>query len=64
MIMVRTYLPISFVDFIDKNKDDPFFIYYPMALVHDPFLPTPDSDDWNDLEKETNEINQSISPTC
>ena len=39
------------VDFIDKNKDDPFFIYYPMALVHDPFLPTPDSDDWNDLEK-------------
>ena len=39
------------VDFIDKNKDDPFFIYYPMALVHDPFLPTPDSDDWRDLEK-------------
>ena len=39
------------VDFIDKNKDDPFFIYYPMALVHDPFLPTPDSVDWNDLEK-------------
>ncbi len=39
------------VDFIDKNKDDPFFIYYPMALVHDPFLPTPDSSDWTDLEK-------------
>jgi len=39
------------VDFIDKNKDDPFFIYYPMALVHDPFLPTPDSEDWTDLEK-------------
>ena len=39
------------VDFIDKNKYDPFFIYYPMALVHDPFLPTPDSDDWTDLEK-------------
>ena len=39
------------VDFIDKNKDDPFFIYYPMALVHDPFLPTPDSDDWNYIEK-------------
>ena len=39
------------IDFIDKNKDDPFFIYYPMALVHDPFLPTPDSNDWNDLEK-------------
>ena len=39
------------VDFIDKNKDDPFFIYYPMALVHDPLLPTPDSDDWKDIEK-------------
>ena len=39
------------IDFIDKNKEEPFFIYYPMALVHDPFLPTPDSDDWSDLEK-------------
>ena len=39
------------VDFIDKNRDDPFFIYYPMALVHDPFLPTPDSDVWKDIEK-------------
>ena len=39
------------VDFINKNKDDPFFIYYPMALVHDPFLPTPDSNDWTDLDK-------------
>ena len=47
------------VDFINKNKDDPFFIYYPMALVHDPFLPTPDSDDWNDLEKR-NEGNKPI----
>ena len=42
------------VDFIDKNKDDPFFIYYPMALVHDPFLPTPDSNDWTDLDKRNN----------
>ena len=39
------------IDFIDKNKEESFFIYYPMALVHDPFLPTPDSDDWNALEK-------------
>ena len=42
------------VDFINKNKDDPFFIYYPMALVHDPFLPTPDSNDWTDLDKRNN----------
>ena len=42
------------VNFINKNKDDPFFIYYPMALVHDPFLPTPDSNDWTDLDKRNN----------
>ena len=34
------------LDFIDRNKDEPFFVYYPMVLVHDPFVPTPDSDDW------------------
>lgn len=30
-------------DFVDRNKDSPFFVYYPMVLVHDPFVPTPDS---------------------
>jgi arylsulfatase A-like enzyme len=30
-------------DFIERKKDEPFFVYYPMVLVHDPFLPTPDS---------------------
>ncbi|MCK4921900.1 MAG: sulfatase-like hydrolase/transferase, partial [Bacteroidales bacterium] len=30
-------------DFIDKNQDGPFFIYYPTVLVHDPFVPTPDN---------------------
>ena len=25
------------LDFIDRNKDEPFFIYFPMALVHSPF---------------------------
>ena len=34
------------LDFIERKKDDSFFIYYPMVLVHDPFVPTPDSDDW------------------
>ncbi len=32
-------------DFIDRKKDKPFFIYYPMILVHDPFVPTPHSED-------------------
>ena len=30
-------------DFIMRHRDEPFFIYYPTVLVHDPFVPTPDS---------------------
>ena len=30
--------------------DRPFFLYYPMILVHSPFLPTPDLEEWNDNE--------------
>lgn len=30
--------------FFEKHhKDNPVFLYYPMVLVHDPFVPTPDS---------------------
>ena len=32
--------------FISKNKDNPFFLYYPMTLPHYPFQPTPDSAEW------------------
>jgi hypothetical protein len=38
------------VNFISENKDRPFFIYYPMLLVHDPFVPTPDSPECNSIE--------------
>lgn len=31
------------LSFVEKNKERPFFLYYPMVLVHDPFVPTPDS---------------------
>jgi arylsulfatase A len=34
-------------DFIERNKDRPFFGYYPMILPHWPFEPTPDSEDWD-----------------
>ena len=34
-------------DFIDRNKSEPFLIYYPMVLTHDPFSPSPDHPDWN-----------------
>ncbi|QDV66043.1 sulfatase-like hydrolase/transferase [Crateriforma conspicua] len=30
-------------DFVQRNRDKPFFVYYPMVLVHDPFVPTPDT---------------------
>jgi arylsulfatase A-like enzyme len=29
------------LDFISKHKEKPFFIYYPMALAHTPFVHTP-----------------------
>jgi arylsulfatase A len=31
------------VDFLTRHKDRPFFLYYPMHLVHGPILRTPDS---------------------
>ncbi len=30
-------------DFMERNNEQPFFAYYPMVLVHDPFVPTPDT---------------------
>lgn len=37
------------MEFIAKNKEKPFFLYYPMMLTHNPYDPTPDSVDY--LEK-------------
>ncbi len=34
--------------FIERNAGKPFFVYYPMILPHNPFVPTPDSPEWND----------------
>ncbi len=31
------------LDFITRHKDQPFFLYYPMVLVHDEHTPTPDT---------------------
>ncbi|SHI40437.1 Arylsulfatase A [Rubritalea squalenifaciens DSM 18772] len=35
--------------FIDVNKEAPFFVYYPMVLVHDPFVPTPDNPKFDEI---------------
>lgn len=42
------------LDFIDRKKDDEFFVYFPMALTHGPFEPTPDSPEFGDFEPMAN----------
>ncbi|MBN1590181.1 MAG: sulfatase-like hydrolase/transferase [Pirellulales bacterium] len=34
-------------DFMERHRDKPFLVYYPMILTHCPFVPTPDSTDWD-----------------
>jgi len=48
------YGPDIFTDYIcdllQRHKSEnskPFFLYFPMALTHAPFEPTPDSPEWN-----------------
>lgn len=38
-------------DFIDKNKEMPFLVYYSMILTHCPFTPTPESEAWDPNSK-------------
>jgi len=51
-IMTGKYGPDVFtdhlIDFISKPRENPFLVYFPMALVHNPFVPTPDSPEWTD----------------
>jgi len=42
------------LDFMERSADEPFFIYYPMALVHNPFDPTPESEDRECADKNLN----------
>jgi len=39
------------LDFIERHKAGPFLLYFPMAIVHSPFEPTPDSEDWGKKTK-------------
>ena len=51
------YGPDKYVDYIEdffeRHQDEPFFLYYPMALPHDPFLPPPGHPDFDGLDLET-----------
>jgi len=39
------------LDFVTRQKDRPFFLYYTMMLTHAPYQPTPDSPDWDPQAK-------------
>jgi arylsulfatase A-like enzyme len=40
---------VDFIEaFLKKHRDEPVFVYYPMALPHGPFVPTPLSEEWED----------------
>lgn len=39
------------LDFIERHKDTPFFLYYPMVLTHSPFVATPHSSTINEKTK-------------
>ena len=41
-------------EFISRHRDEPFFVYYPMILVHSPFVPTPDSESPKSKDKQRN----------
>ncbi len=42
------------LDRMEEFKDEPFFLYYPMVLVHSPFVATPDSDNLKSKNKQEN----------
>ena len=42
------------IDRMEQYKDESFFLYYPMVLVHSPFLPTPDSANRKNKDKQQN----------
>ena len=39
------------INFIKRNKDGPFFLYWPMALIHAPLVATPKSETITDATK-------------
>ncbi len=47
------------LDFITRHKNEPFFLYYPLTLTHDPFQPTPDSADW-DPKAQGESVNRNV----
>jgi arylsulfatase A-like enzyme len=59
--MVGSYGPDVFADslisFANRHRDQPFFAYFPMALTHDPFQPSPDHPDYDAFDPATMRMN-------
>ena len=52
-------ISVEFIlDFMKRRRDEPMFIYYPMALPHWPFNPTPDSEEWKEPSRRLEEDNK------
>ncbi|SDM21967.1 sulfatase-like hydrolase/transferase [Kriegella aquimaris] len=45
--------------FMEENKDVPMFIYYPMVLTHDPFVPVPDNPEFKSFDAKS-KVNDPI----
>lgn len=43
----------NITSFMEENKDSTFFVYYPMVLTHDPFVPTPDNKGFGDFDSKS-----------
>lgn len=49
-------LTVEFIlDFMRRHRDEPLFVYYPMALPHWPMVPTPISEVWSDPSRRLEE---------
>ena len=45
-------LNVDFIaDFMKRHRDEPMFVYYPMALPHWPMVPTPSSKSWSSADE-------------
>ena len=54
------------LDFMKRNRSEPMFVYYPMALPHRPMVPTPDSKEWKEPDRRVRRtcvISRTWSPT-
>lgn len=51
------------LSFIDKNKSNPFFAYYPITLCHSPFSPTPEDPEFITWDTRGNNSDTSFFPS-